>query len=280
MKHSGVSNIDLKTVQGFGEEWKAFNQTPLSDQDLLQAFNRYFHIFPWKKLPSNPVGFDMGCGSGRWAKFVAPKVHTLHCIDASSEALQVARQNLSNLKNCHFHEATFDNIPLKDESMDFGYSLGVLHHIPSPQQGLNACVTKLKKGTPFLLYVYYRFDNRPKWFAWFWKLSEVFRLGISKAPFWLRRLCCELIAATIYWPMARAAKIGAALGINVFNWPLSFYRNHPFYVLRTDALDRFGTRLEHRFTKQEIAVMMEKAGLIEIQFYEDMPFWCAVGIKE
>tara|TARA_B110000003_G_C16618896_1_gene522335 strand:+ start:251 stop:421 length:171 start_codon:yes stop_codon:yes gene_type:complete len=29
--------------------------------------------------------------------------------------------------------------------MDFGYSLGVLHHIPDTQVWLNSCVQKLKK---------------------------------------------------------------------------------------------------------------------------------------
>jgi hypothetical protein len=45
--------------------------------------------------------------------------------------------------------------------MDFGYSLGVLHHLPDPRAGLAACVTKLKPGAPMLVYIYYAFDNRP-----------------------------------------------------------------------------------------------------------------------
>jgi 2-polyprenyl-3-methyl-5-hydroxy-6-metoxy-1,4-benzoquinol methylase len=44
--------------------------------------------------------------------------------------------------------------------MDFGYSLGVLHHIPDAQKALSDCVKKLKLGAPFLVYLYYSFDNR------------------------------------------------------------------------------------------------------------------------
>ncbi len=36
----------------------------------------------------------MGCGSGRWARWVAPKVGRLHCIDPSI-AIDVARKNLA-----------------------------------------------------------------------------------------------------------------------------------------------------------------------------------------
>ena len=61
--------------------------------------------------------------------------------------------------------------------------------------------------------------------------------------------------------------------------PLSQYRHNSFYTMRTDALDRFGTRLEKRFTKSEIRDMMLAAGLDEITF-SDKSFWTAVGIKK
>ena len=51
--------------------------------------------------------------------------------------------------------------------------------------------------------------------------------------------------------------------------------------MRTDALDRFGTKLEHRFTKNEIKEMMKASGLEDIIFDEqNAPYWCAVGYKK
>jgi hypothetical protein len=50
--------------------------------------------------------------------------------------------------------------------------------------------------------------------------------------------------------------------------------------MRTDALDRFGTRLERRFTADQIKDMMEKAGLNRIKFSDSAPYWCAVGYKK
>ena len=49
--------------------------------------------------------------------------------------------------------------------------------------------------------------------------------------------------------------------------------------MRTDSRDRFGTPLEQRFTRNEIAAMMESAGLDDVRFSDRAPFWCAVGIK-
>ena len=50
--------------------------------------------------------------------------------------------------------------------------------------------------------------------------------------------------------------------------------------MKTDSLDRFGTRLEQRFTKNEIYKMMKVSGLINIKFSEKSPYWVAVGIKK
>ena len=69
------------------------------------------------------------------------------------------------------------------------------------------------------------------------------------------------------------------LNINVSNFPLSSYKNLSFYTMRTDALDRFGTRLEQRFTRDEIKQMMYNAGLENIKFSDSKPFWVVVGFK-
>ena len=273
-------NIDVTVVEGFGDEWSRFDQSELSEIDLLEMFNSYFHIFPWNKLSNDAVGFDLGCGSGRWAKLVAPKVGFLHCIDPSSAALEVAKRNLAGQKNCQFNLASVDEIPLEEQSVDFGYSLGVLHHIPDTEMGIKTCVSKLKEGAPFLLYLYYSFDNRPWWFRTIWKTSEIGRLLISRSPYPIRYVLSQIIALLVYLPVARLTLLAEKIGVNVDSLPLSFYRNRSFYVMRNDALDRFGTKLEKRFSRSEMSQMMERAGLENIVFSEQAPYWCAVGYKK
>jgi hypothetical protein len=71
-------NLHTATVSGFGDEWERFDQSALSQEERLSIFNQYFAIFPWDKLPDQAVGFDLGCGSGRWAKEVAPRIGKLY----------------------------------------------------------------------------------------------------------------------------------------------------------------------------------------------------------
>lgn len=278
-KSQQKNNIDHQVVEDFGKEWKAFNQQSVAEQDLQSAFDQYFHIFPFEQIGLNSIGFDMGCGSGRWAKLVANKVKLLNCIDPSAVALEQAKSNLSGFSNCHFECAAALDTQLPEKSQDFGYCLGVLHHTSDTLAGLKNCASKLKPGAPFLLYLYYRFDNRPLWFQSIWMLSDFARQVISRLPFAFKLFTSQVIAALIYWPLARLARLLEKIGIPVKNIPLSDYRHKKFYFMRTDALDRFGTKLEKRYTKKEISQMMTEAGFEHLIFSPSEPFWVVVGHK-
>ena len=278
-KQSSAPNLDPETIAGFGREWATYDQTELAGQEYDRSFEGYFELFPFDQLPPRAEGFDLGCGSGRWAAGVAPRVGLLHCIDPSPEALAVAKRRLGEAQNVQFHVASADNIPLADGSQDFGYSLGVLHHIPDTARALGDCVRKLKPGAPFLVYIYYKMENRPAWFRAVWRTSDIFRRMISRLPFPARKGVSLAIAVSIYWPLARSARALERLGMDPDNLPLGGYRNHSFYFMRTDALDRFGTRLEKRFSRDEIRQMMEQAGLEQIRFRDGIPYWTACGVK-
>ncbi|HEU0098287.1 MAG TPA: class I SAM-dependent methyltransferase [Allosphingosinicella sp.] len=270
-------NIDPLTVDGFGREWATFDQTALDEREHERLFEAYFSTFPFETLPASAEGFDLGCGSGRWAALMAPRVAILHCIDPSAEALAVTRRRLADQPSARFHLAGADSIPLPDGSQDFGYSLGVLHHIPDTRAAMRDCVRKLKIGAPFLVYLYYDFDNKPAWFRRIWQGSDLIRRGVSRLPFGLRKGVSDVIAVSVYWPLVRFAGLAERLGADVSNFPLSAYRGNSFYTMRTDALDRFGTRLEHRFSRAEIEAMMTESGLTDIRFREDAPYWVACG---
>lgn len=274
------ANIDHQVVDDFGDEWQRFDQDGVEETELQRIFEEYFSVFPWKSLSPDAEGFDLGCGSGRWAYFAARRVGKLHCIDPAAPALDVARRKLSGLKNCEFHLAGAHELPLTESSMDFGYSLGVLHHVPDTQQAMASGVRVLKRGAPFLVYLYYAFDQRPAWFKALWRASDLLRRCISVLPRSLKTAVTTLIAYTIYLPLSRTAHVLEKLGLRVDGFPLASYRDKSLYTLRTDARDRFGTRLEQRFTREQIHQMMKQCGLERIEFREGSPYWCAVGYRK
>lgn len=272
------NNLDVDTVNSFGDEWSRFDQSELPELEASKRFDEYFAVFPWDKLPANATGFDMGCGTGRWARLVAPRVGHLHCIDPST-ALDVAKTALSSASNVSFHRASVDQLTLPLNSQDFGYSLGVLHHVPNTADAIRRCVDMLKPGAPFLVYLYYSFDNRSFAFKLAWRCSDLMRSLICRLPAVLKSLVTDALAVTVYFPLTRVSLILERMGFNVDSIPLSYYRNYSFYTMRTDSRDRFGTPLEHRFNRDEITDLLEQAGLEKVCFSDLAPFWCAVGYK-
>jgi ubiquinone/menaquinone biosynthesis C-methylase UbiE len=277
-----MRNVDNKVAEGFGHEWSNYTQSEdeLPTSDRAAVFDDYFSIFPWDELPENPTGIDVGCGSGRWAALVLPRVGHLHALDASADALDVAKRNLSPFKNVTFYHASAGEIPLEDNTLDFAYSLGVLHHVPDTQGAILEVASKIRPGAPFLIYLYYALENRPRWFRLVWQASNAIRLVASRMGPKTKIIFSEIIAATVYWPLARFSKLISQLGLAVDLIPLSFYRDKSFYVMRTDAFDRFCTQLEKRFTRDQIKTMLIKAGFEDIRFSDKAPFWCALGFKK
>jgi ubiquinone/menaquinone biosynthesis C-methylase UbiE len=277
-----MENADPTVTTGFGREWSTFTQgaDDLDAAERERLFGEYFAIFPWQDLPVGAEGLDAGCGSGRWALQVAKRVGRLHALDASADALAVARQNLADSPNVTFHHASVGDIPLPAGSLDFAYSLGVLHHVPDTTGAIRHIAAKLKPDAPFLIYLYYALDNRPFWFRALWRLTDAVRAVISRLPPPLKLFASQLIAATVYWPLARVCTLLGKLGLPTRAIPLEAYKDRSFYTMRTDAYDRFCTSLEKRFTRVEIQRMLEDAGFERIVFSDKVPFWCAIGRKK
>ncbi len=274
-----MKNIDKKTVNSFSNEWSRFNQDSLSIHESKDIFDKYFNIYPLKKLKKNFEIFDMGCGTGRWAFHLAPLVKKINCIDPSSAIIE-AKKNLAKFNNIYYFNTSIDELNLAHNSQDFGYSLGVLHHIPDTSKALKSCNNLLKPGAPFLCYLYYNFDNKPKWFKFLWAISNILRNLIIKLPNSFKNIITDILAIFLYYPLSRSAFILEKMKFDTTNFPLSFYKNKSFYTMRTDSRDRFGTPLEKRFTKDQIKKMMIEAGFKNISFSDKEPFWCCLGFKK
>jgi ubiquinone/menaquinone biosynthesis C-methylase UbiE len=271
-------NIDPVTVEAFGDEWSKFNY--FSDDEISSiAQNHYFDIVPTEYYKNKQV-LDVGCGTGRWTKFVAKDAKTVDAVDPS-KAIEAAAKLLSRLENVRLSRTAVDNLPFEDNSFDFVFSLGVLHHIPDTQLAMQKCVDKLKPEGHFLTYLYYRFDNRGFLFKTIFKISDMIRKFISGQPASIKNTLCDIVAIVIYMPLILLGSFFKKIGLQKIAHaiPLHFYIGKTFNVIKNDARDRFGTPLEQRFTKAEIEAMMKNCGLSEIIFSNKETYWHAVGKK-
>jgi SAM-dependent methyltransferase len=274
------SNIDKSTVDSFGQEWKAFHE--FNETDLKRLGDSYFDIITNEMIDaSKTIAADFGCGSGRWAKYIAPRVKKIAAIDPS-DAIFAADELLAETPNAELFKASIGSLPFEDNYFDFGFSLGVLHHIPDTTQAMKDCVQKIKPGGYFLVYLYYDFEDRGWLFKTLYKISNAIRKPISKMKPGSKRFVCDILAVLFYMPFVLLSRLLRFFGVSKrirSKIPLHGYEHTTFYIIRNDSLDRFGTPLEQRFSKSQIQNMMTESGLTDIIFGKEIPFWHAVGRK-
>ena len=271
-------NIDKRVVDEFGEEWLKFND--FTDKHINAAAEEYFDIIDNTIVNKNTYVLDIGCGTGRWTKYLASRARFIEAVDPS-DAIFAADNLLRNVENVRLSKASVDTLPFPDETFDFAMSIGVLHHVPNTQQALIDCVKKVKKGGYFYVYLYYNLDKRGKMFRTLFRFTDIIRNIICKFPSGLKKFVCDILAIIIYMPLILFARFLFFVNLKKLakKIPLSAYSNHSFFIIRNDALDRFGTRLEQRFSKNEIKEMMTTSGLDQILVSDGTPFYHAIGKK-
>ena len=276
---SDAASLDAETVEGFGREWAAFDQSKLFGSQYQQAFKAYFELVPFDRLPPEAEGFDLGSGSGRWPVGVAPRVVLLHCVDPSAEALAVARRRLSGTRTSvsTSHRSTRFRSKIRARTSAIrSESFTTRRTRCKRSRTASASSSRAPRcsSTSIRRWRIVRF-----WYRALWRASDTVRKGISRLPFGARKVITTGIAGLLYWPRARLAGLADAIGIDGDKLPLGGYWHYSFYSMRTDALDRLGTKLEHRFSRDEMERMMVKAGLKQVLFREGIPYWTACGIR-
>lgn len=134
-------NIHHKTVRSFGEEWTIFHS--FSEDEIQSIGNDYFDLLDFDT--SSFIVLDVGCGSGRWSKYLSPRVAWIEAIDPSV-AVRAAAHTLKYCNNVRISQAGVNNIPFPDNAFDLVFSLGVLHHVPDTAGAIVHCYNKVKPG--------------------------------------------------------------------------------------------------------------------------------------
>jgi ubiquinone/menaquinone biosynthesis C-methylase UbiE len=271
-------NIDAEVVKSFGDEWLKFHD--FSDKNIANGAREYFDIITPAIVNKNTYALDIGCGTGRWTKYLTQQAGFIEAVDPSN-AIFAADNLLGNIENVRLTKASIETIPFNDETFDFAMSVGVLHHIPDTQQAMIDCVKKVKKGGYFYCYLYHNLETRGWWFKTLYWLSNLIRYPVCRMPAGIKRFVCDILAIVIYMPLVLWVRFLVLIGLRSVakKMPLSAYNNKSFFIIRNDSLDKFGTRLEQRFSKKQVEDMMRNCGLSEIVISPMTPFYHSIGKK-
>jgi SAM-dependent methyltransferase len=132
---------------------KHWNETPLyvSESERYSRYPWLFEVAEFRSHPRQRV-LEVGCGTGcdllQFAKYGAHATG----IDITDEHLRLARQRVGNL--AEVIKADARDLPFSNESFDYVYSHGVLHHSDEPERCAAEVVRVLRPGGRFNIHLY------------------------------------------------------------------------------------------------------------------------------
>ena len=276
-EESKDQNLDQRVIDDFGHEWSTFDYSESQSNEALDLqFAAYCSPLDLSAFdPSKSIAADFGAGSGRWSSRLLDYFVKVYALEPSHGANRVLLKKFEREPRVTVLKETVGVNSIPNASLDLGMSLGVLHHIPDTCLAIRDLSKKIKPGGYFLCYLYYKLDGKPFYYRAIFRIVNFGRKIISGLPQLIKQFISRIIALFIYWPLARISKNLSKVGLDTSNIPLHHYSDMPFVMLANDALDRFGTSLEQRFNKAEIAEMLEKAefDLSTLVFSDKEPFW-------
>src|SRR5262249_24979495 len=126
--NDNAAALHRRTQQSFGYQWTVFGE--MSDQFREDFLNYISPVAP--EFFVGKRGLDAGCGFGRHLYYATQFGARMIGLDFS-KAITRAKEIAGGLENAQFIQGDLHRPPLRPQSLDFVYSLGVLHHTTNPE---------------------------------------------------------------------------------------------------------------------------------------------------
>lgn len=250
------------TIRKYSFLWSKSRHTKLFEK---YHFNAMQEILP-EKIVTGSIGLDLGCGSGEDTFIMAKNNPSVRIIGMDiSEGAYVASRLSSSLKNAIILRGTGSSIPLKNETCDFVYSFGVLHHMHDYKKGLLEIFRVLKKRSPFFLYLYEDHTGSPLKYVGV-KIIAIIRKITVKIPPRILYVLSYAISPVLVLLFSYPAKI-----FKRFKLTYGLYEKTPFnfghslFSLKGDIYDRFATPTEIRFNPRTIYKIFSESGFTDVK---------------
>ena len=138
---SSISFKDIKDIDNnFFEIAKEFAHPNYPNEKYFNAIIDY-------KFIKNKKVLEIGCGLGSHASLIAKNCKSYIGIDITDYSIKFCKKRfkLMNIKNGKFILADAENLPFNNQSFDYVWSWGVIHHSSNTQKIVSEIQRVLKK---------------------------------------------------------------------------------------------------------------------------------------
>jgi SAM-dependent methyltransferase len=256
--------VSAGSAERFGYEWDRYSEIRPDYEEQFRGWTVHLAPEDWR----GKTFLDVGCGTGRNSYW--PMTYGAaggKAIDVDAASLAVARRNLAPFPTVVVEEKSAHEIGECDR-YDVVFSIGVIHHLPVPEQALAEMARAAKPGGQVLIWVY-GYENN-EWIVRFF--DPVRKTLFSRLPIGLVHHLSIYPAAGLW--------IALRLGIGRSAY-FRLLRRLGFAHLRSIVFDQMLPKIAHYWPRQTVEALLAGAGLgdVKIAWVNEMS-WSAIGTKQ
>ena len=231
-------------LESFGRQWNRYEVAHDDEDRATFAAKTGVELSVLRGLKV----LDAGCGGGRYCKVVGEAGAHVIGVDHTT-AVEKAAKLCRHLPNVSFVQADLKHLPFKDESFDFVFSIGVMHHDVDTRAVFDAVARKVKRGGRYAVWLY----RKNQW--WQERINTALRRRTAAMhPDRLERLC----------------KVGARLGAvpvvnKTFNKVVNFSAHPDAQNRLCDTFDWWAPAYQHHHTIDEVLGWFREAGFEQMR---------------
>jgi len=264
-------------ADSFGFQWNIHRKTQIDSYTGLSiSRDRVFGVTGWPENMEGETILEAGSGAGRFTEILASTGATLFTFDLSS-AVDANGANNGNNKNVTFFQASIYDIPLRKESFDRVFCLGVIQHTPDPERSFKNLVSYVKPGGRIAIDVY---DTRiSAYFHWRPILRPITKRMNKERLYRIISAAVPVLLPVSIFLRKVAGRIGVRLLpiAEYSNLGLDYELNKQWSIL--DTFDIFSPAHDHPQSINTVRRWFEEAGLTDINVRFGPNGVVATGLK-
>lgn len=138
----------------FGYQWNIHDKTQLDSYcNVTVSRDRVNLVTKWPEDMAGETVLEAGSGAGRFTEILVKTGATILSFDYST-AVDANKRNNGHNDNLVLFQGDIFNIPVKDQSIDRVFCLGVIQHTPDPKAAFLSLASKVKPSGSLVIDVY------------------------------------------------------------------------------------------------------------------------------
>lgn len=280
------------TSRAFGYEWNTYKTTSEGEDILTFYWLTGADPMVYEKVPiadvftyypsQDEIGqinpgqltgkrvLEVGCGMGKYLKVVSEVAAEVIGMDLSQSLLR-ARRETRDRPNVHLVQGDILNPPLRRKTMDFVYSVGVLHHTPDCHRAFLRCASVVAPGGALAVWLYPADPTPGRYAARVHWLQDDFLRPITcrMPPRMLRIFCAGLGRLTFV--RDRYAERFRATGSRFARWAamtagaVAVGRHHDPEIAAFLNFDWYSPQYRSYHTEEELRGWFREAGFKDVR---------------